>query len=149
MALARAQDITNEHFIVWMRPAALPHFRKLYGRIETTITAGTNLTFTVVSNYPVSGFSGTKALVVSTVSVIGGKNPFLGIAYIVVGFAAIGLAALFALRSYFGGRRLGDTKCVYRAAHAVAAALRCVPTTAPLPLTIVTRSYLKWAGTRR
>ena len=105
----RAQDISNEHFIVWMRPAALPHFRKLYGRFDATVPAGTNLTFVVESNFAVAGFKGTKALVVSTTSVVGGKNPFLGAAYIAVGFSAIGLAALFALRSHFGGRRLGDT----------------------------------------
>jgi hypothetical protein len=103
------QDITNEHFIVWMRPAALPNFRKLYGRFDSDVPAGSVLTFAVRSNFPVTGFQGRKALVLSTTSVIGGKNPFLGIAYVVVGFAAVGLAVLFGARSYFGGRRLGDT----------------------------------------
>ena len=33
----------DEHFIVWMRPATLPNFRKLWGRIERDITQGTVL----------------------------------------------------------------------------------------------------------
>ena len=35
--------VMDEHFIVWMRAAALPRFRKLYGRIEKGIPAGTQL----------------------------------------------------------------------------------------------------------
>lgn len=30
----------QEHFIVWMRPAGLPSFRKLWGRIETDLPVG-------------------------------------------------------------------------------------------------------------
>lgn len=39
--------VQNEHFIVWMRIAALSRFRKLYGRIERDIPAGTVLSFEV------------------------------------------------------------------------------------------------------
>ena len=102
-------DVDNEHFIVWMRPAALPNFRKLYGVIKTSVPAGTVLTFSVTSAFPVSVFSGKKSLVLSTMSWMGGKNDFLGIAYIVVGFACLGIAGAFFARQQLGAeRRLGD-----------------------------------------
>jgi hypothetical protein len=34
---------------------------------------------------PVSEYEGTKAILISTRTVLGGKNPFFGIAYVVVG----------------------------------------------------------------
>lgn len=37
----------DEHFIVWMRTAALRDFRKLWGRIDTPIPAGANITVLV------------------------------------------------------------------------------------------------------
>ena len=33
-------DVTDPHFIVWMRTAGLPNFRKLYGEIGETLEAG-------------------------------------------------------------------------------------------------------------
>lgn len=32
--------MTNEHFIVWMRTAGLPNFRKLWGRIDNYLDPG-------------------------------------------------------------------------------------------------------------
>ena len=40
-------------------------------------------------------YSGTKSLLISTRTVMGGRNPFLGIAYVVVGGICVLLGALF------------------------------------------------------
>ena len=37
----------DEHFIVWMRPAALPNFRKLWGTVQQDIPKGTILSVTI------------------------------------------------------------------------------------------------------
>ena len=87
-------DINDEHFMVWMRPAAIPNFRKLWGRIKTKLTAG-NYTLVFNNTYPVKSFKGSKTFVLSTCNVFGGKNSFLGIAYICVGIVCLIFAILF------------------------------------------------------
>ena len=78
-----------------MRTAALPTFRKLYGRIETDIMENDQLTVVIQNNYNTYNFGGSKTLVLSTASWIGGKNNFFGIAYLTIGGLCISLAAVF------------------------------------------------------
>ena len=89
-------DMEDEHFIVWMRPAGLPNFRKLWGRIiDQDLKKGDIVKVTIHDNFNVTSFNGKKILILSTVNAFGGKNSFLGISYIVLGGISIILAVVF------------------------------------------------------
>ncbi|GAA6025593.1 hypothetical protein JCM10207_001202 [Rhodosporidiobolus poonsookiae] len=98
----------DEHFQVWMRTAGLPTFRKLYYRNDDEDMPAGTYTIDINMNYPVAPYGGTKSLVFSTVSFIGGRNPFLGIAYIAVGGACFVLGLALTLRHLIRPRKLGD-----------------------------------------
>lgn len=103
------EGVTNEHFIVWMRTAGLAKFRKLYGKIHSNFKKGDTLNFHISNNFEVRSFDGKKSLVISTLGDFGGKNSFLGIAYIVVGSVSLLLAVLFFMKQLISPRILGDT----------------------------------------
>lgn len=103
------QGVNNEHFIVWMRTAALPTFRKLYGVIDTDLKKGSSVTIQVEANFDVDGFKGTKSLVLSTVTWFGGKNAFFGVAFLVVGSICLVVGVMLeANLLYNGPRKAGD-----------------------------------------
>ncbi|VDD86611.1 unnamed protein product [Enterobius vermicularis] len=90
----------NTDFIVWMRTAALPNFRKLYRRLIRIgfFTSGLPLgryELRIINNYPVTVFGGRKYFVISTTSWAGGKNLFLGVMYIIVGSLCVIAAIAF------------------------------------------------------
>jgi len=84
---------SDEHFQNWMRTAGLPTFTKLYGRNDNEPMREGTYIIDIGMNFPVEQFSGTKAIVISTVAWIGGKNPFLGWSYV----ATAGLFMFLAL----------------------------------------------------
>jgi hypothetical protein len=104
------EGVLNEHFIVWMRTATLPRFRKLYGWIDQTIPANTVLTFEIIANWDVQSFKGQKALLVSTTYAMGGKNDVLGSFIFWIGISFFAVGALFGLKHAWKPRRLGDPK---------------------------------------
>ncbi|RYO48142.1 Meiotically up-regulated 89 protein [Alternaria arborescens] len=99
---------TWEQFQVWMRTAGLPTFSKLYQRNDhDELSAGT-YRLKIYDRFPVDKYSGTKSILISTRTVMGGKNPFLGIAYLVVGGICILLGAVFLATHLIKPRKLGD-----------------------------------------
>jgi hypothetical protein len=88
-----------------MRTSALPTFRKLYGRIYVDLKENDTITVNLLNNYNTYSFGGKKKLVLSTATWLGGKNEFLGYAYLIVGGLCIFLAFAFTLL-YFMKPRL-------------------------------------------
>ncbi len=99
---------------VWMRTAGLPTFRKLWGRNDATALNKGTWSITIEDSnsiiriyhleFDVTSFGGTKSIVISTVSFLGGKNPFLGTAYIVVGAVCVVLGLVFLVRQMVSPR---------------------------------------------
>ena len=96
----RNSNCSIEHFIVWMRTAGLPNFRKLFGKIDQQLPKGTytvtvNINSFGVRLYDVSSFNGSKSFVLSTTNIMGGRNYFLAICYICVGALCLMFAIIF------------------------------------------------------
>ncbi len=87
--------ITDEHFLVWMRPSGLPNPKKLWGRINKDLKQGDNIVININNYYNVTPYGGKKKIILSNATKFGGKNKFLGISYIVVGALSIICAVVF------------------------------------------------------
>jgi hypothetical protein len=98
----------DEDLIVWMRTAALPNFRKLWGKIEQDFQPGDTINVAILNRYNTYSFEGKKKLVLSTTSWLGGKNIFMGVAYLTIGVLCIVLALVFLLIHLRHPRPLGD-----------------------------------------
>lgn len=104
-------NVTDEDFVVWMRVAALPSFKKLYRKIpKGALKKDTTYVLEVHDRFPVAGFKGGKHFVLSTTSWIGGKNSFLGYAYVVVGAICVALALAFLAKQLISPRKMGDPR---------------------------------------
>jgi hypothetical protein len=79
--------MTDEHFLVWMRPAAFPNFKKIWGKISGGLKKGT-YQVEIENNYDVSKFDGVhKTFILSTANFLGGQNYFLAVGYLITGTA--------------------------------------------------------------
>lgn len=98
----------QEDLIVWMRTAAFPNFRKLYGRIEMDLEPNQKLQVLIQNNYNTYRFGGEKKLVLSTTTWIGGRNDALGVAYVAVGALCLLIGLSFVVMYMLRPRPLGD-----------------------------------------
>jgi hypothetical protein len=99
--------VTDPDFIVWMRTAALPEFRKLYRVIDTKLEPG-EYTVVVRNNFNVEFFGGEKAIMLSTTTSLGAPNSKLAVSYVVVGVLCVVGAVALALLEKFGARSHSD-----------------------------------------
>ncbi|KAL4928224.1 CDC50/LEM3 family protein [Aspergillus undulatus] len=98
----------DEEFMVWMRTAALPTFSKLSRRNDNDRMASGRYQLDIQDRFKVTEYGGTKSILISTRTVLGGKNPSMGIAYVVVGGICVLLGALFTIAHLVRPRKLGD-----------------------------------------
>jgi LEM3 (ligand-effect modulator 3) family / CDC50 family len=89
-----------------MQAAGLPTFSKLARRNDTTAMSPGTYRVNITYNFNVTEFSGTKSIVFSTRTVMGGRNPFLGIAYAVIAGLCMLLGTLFTARHLWKPRYL-------------------------------------------
>ena len=68
-------------------------------------------------------FGGTKELVISTLTVMGGRNPFLGIAYVVVGGLCVILGVVFAVAHLVKPRQAN--LCIHMTHEAIRLMVTC------------------------
>lgn len=92
-------NVTDEHFMVWMRPAGTNNFKKLWGRIDEDMHPG-NYSLLINNKYNVSYFGGEKSVIFSTSSILGGRNTFLGTLYIILSVVCLLSVGLFGMSYY-------------------------------------------------
>lgn len=62
----------------------------------------------IAAEFDVSSFGGSKAIVLSTMSYIGGKHNFMAISYLVVGIVCLLEGIVFGVLHMTRSRKLGD-----------------------------------------
>ncbi|XP_049450516.1 transmembrane protein 30C [Epinephelus fuscoguttatus] len=100
----------NDDLIVWMREAAFPNFKKLYGvlyRAQKPFSKGLpvgNYSIDISYNFPAQYFRGRKEVVLTTLTWFGGQNHFLPVAYLVTSCLILLIAIVLTVAWYKFGK---------------------------------------------
>ena len=90
-------NMTDEHFMIWMRPSPFSNPRKLWGIIEEEdIEADSMVTFTIENNNYITY---KKYIILTTRNILGGKSMFLGMFYIIFGILCL-IASIIVIISF-------------------------------------------------
>ncbi|CCH45587.1 Alkylphosphocholine resistance protein LEM3 [Wickerhamomyces ciferrii] len=102
-------DISKwSEFQNWMQIPGLSTFSKLVLRNDDEVLKAGTYEVEIGMNWPVKEFNGKKSIYLTTRSVIGGRNPFLGIAWIVAGGICLILSIVFLIINLVVPRKMGD-----------------------------------------
>lgn len=104
--------ITNEHFMVWMRAGSIGTIRKLYAVCEKCTIEKGDLDIEIEVNYPMDGFTGVKDIVILVDTILGSKNPWIGVAAIVVASVLLILLVILVVQHLVKPRKPGDPKLI-------------------------------------
>jgi hypothetical protein len=80
-----------------MRTSGLPNFKKPWGKISKDLQKGT-YTMKIKNNYNSSGWDGTRSFILTTMSLIGGKNYLLPTAFIFISLFGLIASLYFCIR---------------------------------------------------
>ena len=83
-------NVTDERFMIWMRPSPFKNPRKLWGIIDENDIVS-EVSFNVELTYPYN----KRYLILSTRNVFGGKSSFLGLIYIIFGIICLATSIIF------------------------------------------------------
>ena len=134
--------LRNENFVIWMRTAAFPKFRKLFAKVvlrykdtsdstlistqgDRILQGATNIGFKegdeivlrIIPNFPVTEFRGKKRLILSTFPPSHTNAEAIGRIYVAVGVVAFCLAGLVFAKLRIKPRKLGDPKYLHCKTH--------------------------------
>ncbi|KAF8940591.1 LEM3/CDC50 family protein [Dissophora ornata] len=99
---------TDEHFQVWMKTAGWPTFLKAYGRNDQATLKAGQYTMTIDMNFPIDTYGGKKYIVITALGALGGRNNFLGVAFIVLAVLSAALGVIFTALHIIKPRIIGD-----------------------------------------
>ncbi|KAL0934001.1 CDC50 family protein [Colletotrichum truncatum] len=113
-----AQNMFNpaedESFMVWMRTSSGPSFSKMALRNDKDVMERGLYRLEVISHFPIHKNRGTKSIIISTTSAVGGRNNVIGRVYIAMGCLSLFLTFVSALTLRYRPRRLTEHDYLHR-----------------------------------